>query len=137
MSSCSWHFPKFFLEDYFRPLKGCSKREKGVRIKSFHCINNRLLWSDPHLSILHFGFLANRWKKRNLSRCRKLLGLSPQIPKPDKKTSRELMLEFTGIDLTRCPCCKKGIMGIIAEIQQYSQDSLDHLSYLPLIRDST
>ena len=48
MSSCSWHFPKFFLEDSFRPSKGCSKREKGVRIKSFRCINNRLLWSDPH-----------------------------------------------------------------------------------------
>ena len=92
---------------------------------------------DDFMRIRHFGFLANRWKKRNLSRCRKLLGLSPQIPKPDKKTSRELMLEFTGIDVTRCPCCKKGIMGIIAEIQQYSQDSLDHLSYLPLIRDST
>ncbi len=48
MSSCSRHFPKFFLEDYFRPSKGHSKREKGVRIKFFRCINNRLLWSDPH-----------------------------------------------------------------------------------------
>jgi len=54
MSSCSWHFPKFFLEDYFRPSKGYSKREKGYRIKFFRCINNRLLWSDKMRKMVSF-----------------------------------------------------------------------------------
>jgi len=58
MTSCSWH-QKFFLEDYFRPSKGRSKREKGVRIKSFRCINNRLPWSDPHFDhVVRFQYFA-------------------------------------------------------------------------------
>jgi hypothetical protein len=27
-----------------------------------------------------------------------------------------MMLKLTGIDMTRCPCCKKGRMKLIAEI---------------------
>jgi len=53
---------------------------------------------DGHMRIRHFGFLANRWKDKYLSKCRQLLGLSPQEPETCKKTTRDLMLELTGID---------------------------------------
>ena len=70
------------------------------------------------MRIRHFGFLANRRKSKDLSRCRQFLGLSPQVPEPSKKTNQELMLELTGIDVNRCPCCKKGTMKLIVGIPQ-------------------
>ena len=71
---------------------------------------------EDFMRIRHFGFLANRCKKKDLNKCRELLGLSPQVPKPSKKTFQELMLEITGIDVNKCPCCKEGTMKAIAKI---------------------
>ena len=67
-------------------------------------------------AVLHFGFLPNRTKKQNLSRCRELLGLNPALPEIPKKPPQDLMLELTGIDLSRCPSCKQGTMVIVAEL---------------------
>ena len=44
------------------------------------------------------------------------MGLSPQLPERIEKSVQEIMLNLTGVDITRCPFCKKGIMRIIAEI---------------------
>lgn len=78
---------------------------------------------DGFMRIRHFGFLANRSKKQNLSRCRQLLGLSLELPKPTEKTTQELMLQLTGIDLTKCPCCNQGNMIVIAELLPQILDS--------------
>ena len=64
----------------------------------------------------HFGFLANRHKKTCLSRCRELLGLTPDILRAAPKATAELVLDLTGKDLGLCPCCGKGRMRIIAEL---------------------
>jgi hypothetical protein len=61
------------------------------------------------MRVRHFGFLANRSKER-LSTCRQLLGLLPALPKPPQRSTHELMLALTGIDLTRCPRCRKGTL---------------------------
>ncbi len=71
---------------------------------------------DGFMRIRHFGFLANRTKKHNLSRCRELLGLNPALPEIPEKSSQDLMLEITGVDLSRCPACKKGTMVVVAEL---------------------
>jgi hypothetical protein len=71
---------------------------------------------DGFMRIRHFGFLANRAKKRALPECRKLLGLNPAVPQIPEKSSHELLLELTGIDLTRCPRCQQGSMIIVAEL---------------------
>jgi len=71
---------------------------------------------DGFMRIRHFGFLANRAKKQNLSRCRELLGLNPALPEVPKKSPQDLMVELTGVDLSRCPACKKGTMVIVAEL---------------------
>jgi len=70
---------------------------------------------EGFMRIRHFGFLANRCKKKCLHRCRQLLGMSPPLPRPGgasllgkAKTPQERMLELTGKDITQCPCCKKG-----------------------------
>lgn len=71
---------------------------------------------DGFMRIRHFGFLANRCKKENIPKCREIIGYSEQIPETTEKNTQELMLELTGIDLTLCPCCKKGSMIVIEEI---------------------
>ncbi len=71
---------------------------------------------DGFVRIRHFGFLANRAKKHALSQCRKLLGLSPALPEIPKRSAQDLLRDLTGIDLSRCPCCKLGTMIIVAEL---------------------
>src|SRR5438309_11784698 len=75
---------------------------------------------DGFMRIRHFGFLANRTKKHALAQCRKLLGLNPALPQSAEKSARELLLELTGIDLSRCPSCKQGTMIIVAELPKIS-----------------
>src|SRR3990170_4780855 len=70
---------------------------------------------DGLMRIRHFGFLANRSKKQNLSRCRELLGLNPALPEIPKKSPQQLMLELTGIDISRC---KKETLRIVADLQR-------------------
>lgn len=89
------------------------------------------------MRIRHFGFLANRRKGKDLSRCRQLLGLSPQVPEPSKKTNQELMLELTGIAINRCPCCGKGTMRIITELPKPLPVPFNVLPHQPLIWDSS
>jgi hypothetical protein len=67
------------------------------------------------MRIRHFGFLGNRSKKL-LSRCRELLGLNPDLPAITKKSTQELMLQLTGIDITRCPRCKVGTLAFLARL---------------------
>jgi hypothetical protein len=71
---------------------------------------------DGFMRIRHFGFIANRCKKDNLHRIRELKGVSETVVEKTKKSTEELMLELTGTDITKCPCCKKGTMTVIAEI---------------------
>ena len=65
--------------------------------------------------VRHSGFLANR-SKSLLSKCRQLLDLNPAVPKLPKNQFDELMLELTGIDITRCPLCQKGTLVLFAEL---------------------
>jgi hypothetical protein len=66
--------------------------------------------------IRHFGFLSNKRKKETIQFCRELIGDNTQQPPREKKTAPELMIELTGTDITRCPCCKEGTMIIIMEM---------------------
>jgi hypothetical protein len=67
------------------------------------------------MRIRHFGFLANHAKKL-LCRCRELLGLNRDLPAITKKSTQELMLQLTGIDITRCPRCKLGTLAFLARL---------------------
>lgn len=73
--------------------------------------------------IRHYGFLANRSKKKNIGLCRLLMDLSPDIPVVQYQSVQAIMLAQTGIDLTRCPCCKTGTMKKIYEIPEGSGNS--------------
>ena len=85
-------------------------------------IRRFLLYVIPQgfMRIRHFGFLANRTEKHALSQCRKLLGLNPALPEIPKRSAQDLLLELTGIDLSRCPRCQKGTMIVVAELPRIS-----------------
>jgi Putative transposase/Transposase zinc-binding domain len=59
------------------------------------------------IRIRHYGLLAGRNVDTKLARCRQLLGESSEPPprSPTLKTWAELVLEWTGQDLQRCPHC--------------------------------
>ena len=64
----------------------------------------------------HYGFLAARSKAHDLARCRQLLGLSPDIPKPPPQSARERLKDLTGLDPTACPHCKKGTLQFVHDL---------------------
>ena len=92
-------------------------RKKTMTLDAHEFIRRFLLHVIPKglMRVRHFGFLANRSKQR-LSTCRQLLGLLPALPKPPQPSTHELMLALTGIDLTRCPRCRKGTLIFRAKI---------------------
>jgi len=68
------------------------------------------------MKIRYFGFLCNRYKKDNLKLIREFLGVD--APDQPAKTSLELMLELTGLDLGRCPKCGEGRMNLFSIINK-------------------
>jgi len=78
---------------------------------------------DGFMRIRHFGFLANRTKKHALSQCRKLLGLNPALPEIPQKSAHDLLLELTGIDLSRCPRCQKGTMIVVGDLPRITSSA--------------
>ena len=93
-------------------------RKKTLTLDAHEFIRRFLLHvlPDGFMRIRHFGFLANRSKKHALPQCRKLLGLHPALPEIPKRSAHDLLLELTGIDLSRCPRCQKGTMIVVAEL---------------------
>lgn len=74
------------------------------------------------MRIRHFGLRSNR-KKDLLQKARELLGLRAELPPRSTKSTRELMLHFTGIDITRCPRCKTGMLVFLAKLAPQPLDS--------------
>ena len=93
-------------------------RKKTLTLPAEEFIRRFLLHVLPEgfMRIRHFGLLANRTKKHSLPQCRKLLGLNPLLPEIPQQSIQELMRELTGIDISRCPACKKGTMLVVAEL---------------------
>jgi hypothetical protein len=87
-------------------------RKRTMTLDAQEFIRRFLLHVLPHgfMRIRHFGFLANRAKKHLLARCRQLLDLDPALPYEPAESAKALLLRITGVDLTRCPCRRKGTM---------------------------
>ena len=88
------------------------------RIDAVEFIRRFLLHVLPKglMRIRHYGFFANRYKKENLRICRKLLGIDAEPPAVVKESIRQLMQRLTGVDITRCPNCKKATMTVVSKI---------------------
>jgi Putative transposase/Transposase zinc-binding domain len=94
-----------------------ANRKKTMTLDAQEFIRRFLLHVIPKgfMRVRHFGFLANR-SKSLLSKCRQLLDLGPAMPKLPQKSVHELMLQLTGIDITRCPLCQKGTLVFLANL---------------------
>ena len=92
-------------------------RKKTMTLDAHEFIRRFLLHVIPKgfVRVRHFGFLANR-SKGLLAKCRQLLDLNPALPKLPTKSVHELMLQLTGIDITRCPLCQKGTLVFLANL---------------------
>jgi hypothetical protein len=97
---------------------------KFMKLKAEEFIRRFLLHVIPRglMRVRHFGLLANR-SKALLSKCRQLLGLHPALPKLSQRSTYELMLTLTGIDLTRCPLCQRGTMVSLGKLDPTPWDS--------------
>ena len=99
-------------------------RKKTMTLGAHQFIRRFLLHVIPKgfVRVRHFGFLANR-SKSLLSKCRQLLNLSPTVPKLSQRSVQELMLQLTGIDISRCPLCQQGTLVFVAELPIVAWDS--------------
>jgi hypothetical protein len=84
--------------------------------------------------IRHFGFLSNRLKKNNIQRIQNGLGQSTAELGLDKKPIEVMMLKLTGVDITRCPCCKKGTMRVVYEMPRKRHPILNEVMRPPNLR---
>ncbi len=89
-------------------------KEKIMMLDANEFIRRFLLHVLPEkfVKIRHFGLLANRKRKNNIALCRELLG-SCKTETKDKDmplTWQEHLLKISGVDVTKCPVCKKGNM---------------------------
>jgi hypothetical protein len=93
-------------------------RKKSLPIDAQEFIRRFLLHvlPDGFMRIRHFGFLANRSKKRSLAQCRKLLAVDPPLPQGSRLSPKDLLLKLTGVDLSRCPSCQKGTMIVVGDL---------------------
>jgi hypothetical protein len=93
-------------------------RRKTMTVEAHEFIRRFLLHvlPDGFMRIRHFGFLANRSKKKALTQCRKLLDLDPALPQSPILSAKDLLLKLTGVDLSRCPCCHEGTMIVVGDL---------------------
>jgi len=89
-----------------------TKKMQTMTLEAVEFIRRFLLHVLPKkfMRIRHYGFLANRCKRQNLSKCREFLNVSPEPRAVEEKSIQQLMLQLTGVDITQCPKCKKGTM---------------------------
>jgi hypothetical protein len=85
-----------------------------MTLKAHEFIRRFLLHVLPprYVRIRHFGLLANRKRKNNISLCRQILrDTKPETqPNTREETWQEQLFRICGIDVTLCPVCQKGRM---------------------------
>lgn len=110
----------------YKDRRDDSKR-KSLTLDAHEFIRRFLLHvlPDSFMRIRHFGFMANRSKKENLARCRRLLGVNVASAGPSRPATRDLMLQLTGVDIAQCPCCKAGTMRLAGPVTQAAPEGID------------
>lgn len=97
-------------------------RQKVMTVDAEEFIRRFLLHvlPDRYVKIRHVGLLANRRRKYHIALCRLLLGSDKtETIKDETKTWQELMLEVSGVDVTKCPVCHKGRMVTIEVLHPF------------------
>jgi hypothetical protein len=108
----------FLWRDY---ADGAKEKVMTLEVQEF--IRRFLLHVLParFVKIRHYGLLANRKCKDNITLCRELLGADKTVTK-DKdipETWQEHLLQVSGVDLTKCPHCQKGRMFLVDVLESF------------------
>ena len=92
-------------------------RRKLMKLDAEEFVRRFLLHVIPKgfMRVRHYGFLANH-SKDYLSKCRQLISFVPAPPPPPQRSTEELMLALTGIDIHRCPLCQKGTLVWVSQL---------------------
>jgi hypothetical protein len=92
-------------------------RRKLMSLDAEEFIRRFLLHVIPKgfMRVRHYGFLANH-SKDCLSQCRQFIGLKLTPLPPPQRSTEELMLTLTGIDIHRCPLCQKGTLLWVSQL---------------------
>jgi len=108
----------------------------NATVTALEFIRRFLLHSLPKrfVRIRYFGFLSNRYKKNNVQKIRKFLGQSTADVETEKKSIEQMMLKLTGVDITKCPCCKKGTMRVVCEMSRPTYSYLNEVIRPPNLR---
>ena len=88
-------------------------RRDGDRLKTAEIPTDKFIGRFLHhvlparfLRIRHYGFLANRAKRKSLARCRELLGVPPATAAEHRpRTLADWLRGLLGVDPTSCPRC--------------------------------
>lgn len=75
---------------------------------------------DRFMRIRHYGFLANKNRKRLIQKCRSLLNCEAEVNESGKESWQDMLYRVTGIDVSSCPFCKKGRMEIVQTFSRLS-----------------
>ncbi|PIQ53470.1 MAG: IS91 family transposase [Bdellovibrionales bacterium CG12_big_fil_rev_8_21_14_0_65_38_15] len=73
--------------------------------------------------IRHYGFLAGRNKRKCLEQCRASLNAKAPENRAKNLNAVEILKQIIGIDVSKCPKCKKGKMNQQGLIKQYFDSS--------------
>jgi hypothetical protein len=88
-------------------------KNKTMTVEASEFIRRFLLHVLPprFVKIRYYGLLANRNSSTILAQCRRLLACTVKVSaKNVNETWQEFLLRVCGIDLIKCPSCKKGRM---------------------------
>ena len=97
-----------------------TKKMQTMTLEAVEFIRRFLLHVLPKrfMRIRHYGFLANRCKRENLSKCRRLLDVSSELCEAEEKSIQQLMTELTGVDITPCLKCRKGTINKLFDLPE-------------------
>ncbi len=104
-------------------------KTKVMTIEATEFIRRFLLHVLPKqfMKIRYFGFMYHRERLKNIDLIRQLIDPDREYEQKIEETLQEIMLRLTGIDISLCPCCKKGRMTSVARIPKIEPLSMDYI----------
>ena len=113
--------------------------KKSMPLKANEFIRRFLLHALPKkfMRIRHCGFLANRCKKGNLLKCRKILGQDTIPDNLSNKSAKDLILDLTGLDISTCPICKTGKLNKMLKIPEQTGSGFFERLNLTSLKDTS
>jgi hypothetical protein len=87
---------------------------------------------DNFYRIRYYGFLSTKTRTTDLPKCREALGISKELPALEEISVKQFMLDYAGIDISKCPYCQTGNVKKIGEIEKVSNFALNDVFHFAI-----